>query len=189
MKSRLRIFADTQPETPLEILTDRSAIAGRLAEFGLDMAHWEATTPLFPDATEAEVLEAYGADIFRMKIERDFPHVDVLRYSPDQNGEPVPRDRYYGEHTHADDEVRFVVEGAAVYFLHIGDKVLEVLCSAGDLLAVPRNVKHWFDPGQVPYLTMIRLFTDAGGWDAQFTGDRLIEKFPAFAGAGARDAA
>lgn len=184
MKTQLRIFGAKQPQAPREVLSDRDAIVARLATQGITLEHWEATAPLFPDASEADVLEAYGADIFRLKIDQDYQHIDVLRVDPKAAILEDLRERAHGEHTHADDEVRFIVEGAAVYFLHFEDEVYELRCSVGDLFTVPAEVRHWFDPGEIPYLTMIRLFSAAPGWAARYTGDPLVYRFAPFAGAG-----
>ena len=36
-----------------------------------------------------------------------------------------------------EDEIRFFVQGAGTFYLHLGDEVVAVLCEAGDLLSVP----------------------------------------------------
>jgi len=43
---------------------------------------------------------------------------------------------------------------------------------------VPANTTHWFDMGENPHFTCIRLFTTADGWVADFTGSDIATKFP-----------
>ncbi len=53
-----------------------------------------------------------------------------------------------------------------------------MLCEEGDLISVPAGTRHWFDMGPNPRFTAIRLFTNADGWIANFTGDTIADRFP-----------
>ena len=64
--SRLRIFNDTQPQTPLSVHADHADIAGELAKIGVRFEQWEATKPVAPGASQDEVIAAYRADIDRL---------------------------------------------------------------------------------------------------------------------------
>ena len=46
--------------------------------------------------------------------------------SPAEGGEM--RQKFLNEHTHADFEVRFFVDGSGLFYLHVGDRVYLVLC-------------------------------------------------------------
>src|SRR3546814_8454772 len=59
------------------------------------------------------------------------------------------RAKFLDEHFHKEDEVRFFVAGSGLFTLHVGDKVYEILCEAGDLVSVPDGTTHWFDMGQI----------------------------------------
>jgi 1,2-dihydroxy-3-keto-5-methylthiopentene dioxygenase len=88
------------------------------------------------------------------------------------------RDKVLHEHTHADFEVRFFVEGRGLFNLRKNGKVYAMLCERGDLLSVPAGTTHWFDMGPQPQLKAIRLFAIAEGWVATFTGDKIADRFP-----------
>src|SRR3546814_6097561 len=85
------------------------------------------------------------------------------------------RAKFLSEHTHADDEVRFFVEGSGQFYLHMNDRVYVMLCEAGDLISVPAGTRHWFDTGPNPMFTAIRLFVSPDGWVADFTGDPIAD--------------
>ena len=176
--SRLRIYADTQAEPPLALLTDHAAIAKALAEVGVRFEQWQATQPLQPGASQDEVIAAYRNDIDRLMREEGYRSVDVISLSPDHPDRAALRAKFLSEHTHAEDEVRFFVAGAGQFTLHIDDKVYEVLCESGDLIGVPDRTRHWFDMSESPYFIAIRLFTNAEGWIAEFTGTDIAERFP-----------
>jgi 1,2-dihydroxy-3-keto-5-methylthiopentene dioxygenase len=72
-------------------------------------------------------------------------------------------------------------EGGATFFLHAGGKVIELYAERGDLIRVPAGARHWFDSGERPSFTAIRLFTSPNGWEATFTGDPIPDRFVATA--------
>lgn len=87
---------------------------------------------------------------------------------------------FLNEHMHDDFEVRFFVDGRGLFYLHPNDKVYVLLCEQGDLISVPANLKHWFDMGENPHFTAIRLFTTPDGWKARFTDSGIASTFPSF---------
>jgi 1,2-dihydroxy-3-keto-5-methylthiopentene dioxygenase len=116
--------------------------------------------------------------VARLKAERGYLSVDVIRMVPDHPERDMLRTKFLSEHRHAEDEVRFFVEGEGLFTLHLNDRVYAVLCAAGDLISVPAGTPHWFDMGPSPRFTAIRLFTNPDGWIAQFTGDTIADRFP-----------
>ena len=88
------------------------------------------------------------------------------------------RQKFLAEHTHSEDEVRFFVEGRGLFCLHLGEEVLQVLCEAGDWIAVPAGTRHWFDMGPEPHFCALRFFDNPAGWVAEFTGDQIADHYP-----------
>jgi 1,2-dihydroxy-3-keto-5-methylthiopentene dioxygenase len=176
--SRLRIFNDTQPQTPLSVHTDHADIAHELAKVGVRFEQWEASQPIAPGASQDEVIAAYRADIDRLMAEEGYQAVDVISLGPDHPDRATLRQKFLSEHTHSEDEVRFFVAGAGQFTLHLAGKVYDILCEQGDLIGVPDGTRHWFDMSESPYFVAIRLFTNKDGWVAQFTGEDIAERFP-----------
>ena len=176
--SRLRIFNETQPQTPLSVHTDHADIARELAKMGVRFERWEAGQPIAPGASQEEVIAAYRSDIDRLMAEEGYQAVDVISLKPDHPDRATLRQKFLSEHTHSEDEVRFFVAGAGQFTLHLGDKVYDVLCEQGDLIGVPDGTRHWFDMSESPYFVAIRLFTNKEGWVAQFTGETIADSFP-----------
>ena len=56
----------------------------------------------------------------------------------------------------------------------------QVLCEAGDLIAVPDSMTHWFDMGPEPSFVAIRFFTEPDGWVGHFTGTDIAQRFPRY---------
>ncbi len=113
-----------------------------------------------------------------MVAECGYQSVDVVRIERGTpNTEPIRR-KFLDEHRHSEDEVRFFVEGRGAFYLHVGDRVYQTICTKGDLISVPAGTKHWFDMGADPEFTAIRLFINPDGWVATFTGDAIAAGFP-----------
>ncbi|MEZ5544363.1 MAG: acireductone dioxygenase [Lysobacteraceae bacterium] len=176
--SRLRIFPDTDPVTPLFASGSHAAIAEQLGKIGVRFEQWEANQPLAPGASSDEVFAAYRADIDRLVAENGFNTVDVVSIAPDNPNREAMRAKFLEEHFHKEDEVRFFVAGAGLFTLHVGEKVYEILCEQGDLIGVPDGTTHWFDMGPEPFFVAIRFFTEPDGWVGHFTGSDIAQRFP-----------
>jgi 1,2-dihydroxy-3-keto-5-methylthiopentene dioxygenase len=176
--SRLRIFDERRPDTPLGTYTGPADIARELGNVGVRFEQWEANAPIAPGASQEEVIAAYRADVDRLMREEGYQSVDVISLAPDHPDRATLRRKFLSEHTHSEDEVRFFVAGSGQFTLHLGGKVYDVLCEAGDLIGVPDGTPHWFDMSESPSFVAIRLFTNKEGWVANFTGADIAERFP-----------
>lgn len=178
--SRLLVYSEQTPGARELETGDGRAMAAALARIGVRFERWEASQPLSADMDDQAVMKAYQGDIERLKRECGYRSVDVLRCLPDNPQRAELRRKFLDEHTHAEDEVRFFVEGAGVFYLRAGGKVHVTRCERGDLISVPAGTRHWFDMGPAPHFTAIRLFTNPDGWVAKFTGDPIAQKYPAY---------
>ena len=178
--TRLVVYSAASPAQILLDTEDFDVITREVAAVGARFERWEAARPLAPGATQDEILDVYSAAIDRLKRERGYASADVVRIRPDTPNWPALRQKFLAEHTHSEDEVRFFVEGSGAFYLHIGDKVLEVVGTAGDLLSVPQGTPHWFDGGPVGDFTCIRLFSEQSAWVAQYTGAPIADAFPRY---------
>jgi len=178
--SRLTIYAEDNPTHPLLRTEDGARIAAALEPIGVRFERWSAACELPRETDDAAVMEAYRGDIERLKSQCGYQSVDVLRCLPDNPKRLELRQKFLDEHTHDEDEVRFFVEGAGVFYLRAAGKVHMTLCERGDLIGVPAGTRHWFDMGAAPHFTAIRLFTTPAGWVAKFTGEPIARQFPSF---------
>ncbi|GIX36276.1 MAG: acireductone dioxygenase [Lysobacteraceae bacterium] len=175
--SRLRIFSDHDPEVPLFASCEAEAIRTQLQAVGVRYERWPLR-PLPAEAAPERILETYREEVERLRQECGYQAVDVVSLRPDHPDRQALREKFLSEHTHSEDEVRFFVAGSGLFSLHIGNRVYEVLCTAGDLIGVPDGTRHWFDMGPEPFFVAIRLFTNPEGWVARYTGDGIASRFP-----------
>lgn len=178
--SRLTIYPDDNPEKAELDTTDVAEIVTALNQIGVRFERWEASQKFPREAEDSVVMEAYRTDIERIKNENGYQTVDILRCNAATPDKPAIRAKFLNEHTHDEDEVRFFVEGAGIFYLRVNDRVHMTLCERGDLISVPAGVTHWFDMGPEPEITALRFFDNKEGWVPHFTGSDIAQKFPKF---------
>ncbi|CDL31475.1 1,2-dihydroxy-3-keto-5-methylthiopentene dioxygenase [Enterobacter hormaechei] len=145
---------------------------------GVRFERWAADRDLGHDPAPEAVIAAYQHAIDKLVAEKGYQSWDVISLRADNPQKDALRAKFLNEHTHGEDEVRFFVEGAGLFCLHIGDEVYQVLCEKNDLISVPAGTPHWFDMGSEPNFTAIRIFDNPEGWVAQFTGDAIADAYP-----------
>ena len=176
--SSLRIFSVNQPPDVRFHSDDAAVIAEKLQQKGVRFEQWQAAATISASSSAEQVMNAYAADINRLKQQQGYFTVDVISLSPTHPDKAALRQKFLDEHIHTEDEVRFFVRGQGLFCLHLGDEVYQVLCQQNDLISVPANTPHWFDMGTEPDFTAIRLFNNTEGWVAHFTGATLSRQFP-----------
>ncbi|MEB3264120.1 MAG: cupin domain-containing protein [Synechococcus sp.] len=164
--------------SPLLRSSDAELIARELGARGVRFERWATPVALAADADQEAILAAYSGEIARVKAEGGYRTVDAIRLGPDHPDREALRAKFLSEHTHAEDEVRFFVEGRGLFCLHIGDEVLQLVCEQGDWIGVPAGTRHWFDTGERPCFCALRFFDNSEGWVATFTGDPIASRFP-----------
>lgn len=130
-------------------------------------------------AVPAEALEAHGIH-FRhlgldpavyqpvlddLKAKSGYVAQDEVRMSRETPNLEAVLKKFDDEHTHADDEVRFILDGEAVFDVRDrGDRFVRVVVEAGDLIVVPAKTNHRFELTGLCRVHAVRLFKDAAGW-------------------------
>lgn len=175
--SLLAIYADNAA-SPQLISQDAELIQRELAARGIGFERWPARAVLAADADTETILAAYAADITRVQADGGYGTVDAIRLGPDHPDRAALRQKFLAEHTHAEAEVRFFVEGRGLFCLHLGQEVLQLICERNDWIRVPAGTRHWFDMGPEPSFCALRFFDNTEGWVARFSGDAIAERYP-----------
>src|SRR6266851_10193287 len=177
--SRLTVYRDNEPAAPVLVTEDADAIATALRPIGVRFERWESPVALSPDDAPEAILAAYRPYLDTLMGELKAGSADVIKLTPDNPNAAALRQKFLSEHTHTEDEVRFFVHGSGNFIMHVEGKVYDAHCVQGDLISVPAQTRHWFDAGERPYFTALRVFSDQSGWVAQYTGETIAERFPA----------
>lgn len=159
--TRLTIFDEAGTEVART--EDVDAIAARLAAIDVRFERWP--TEGFEDRVEALRAQGYST-------------IDVVGVTPDHPERAKMRGTFLSEHRHAEDEIRFFLQGCGLFTLRAAGHVHAVRCEAGDMISVPAGMRHWFDMGEAPSFTAMRFFRTPEGWVGDFTGDPIADGFP-----------
>jgi 1,2-dihydroxy-3-keto-5-methylthiopentene dioxygenase len=142
----------------------------QLDEVGIRFERWRPSHPVAPDAAAAEILQAYDAEIQRLKQEGGYVTADVIDVKPETPNLDAMLAKFSKEHWHDEDEVRFIIEGHGIFHVHPRNgPTLAIEVGPGDLLRVPKGTWHWFDLCADRRIRAIRLFQDAAGWTPHYT--------------------
>ena len=177
--SRLTVYEESRPGEPELRTEDPEEIASALSRLNVRFERWDSPVHLSPDDSAEAILDAYRPYLDTLMGETGAGSADVIKLTPDHPQAGALRAKFLNEHTHSEDEVRFFVHGSGNFIMHVDGRVYDAHCEQGDLISVPAGTKHWFDAGDRPFFTALRVFTDQSGWVADFTGDTNSERFPA----------
>ncbi len=134
----------------------QTAIGGaKLNEEGIFYVHMSTDRAVY-----AEPLAALCAE--RGYISQDQVHLSATT----PNLEPL-LDKFFSEHLHTDEEIRFVLEGEGIFDLRDkDDRWMRVHVVPGDLIIVPPHKYHRFALTDARLITCKRLFQNQDGWAA-----------------------
>ena len=161
-------------------LTDQDEVTRYLAKLGIDYERWPGAQRVAPDATAAEVLAAYSAEIDQLKARGGYVTADVIDVTAQTPGIEAMLAKFSSEHWHDEDEVRFIIRGRGLFHIHPREgagPVVAIEVEAGDLIRVPRGTWHWFDLCADRDIRAIRLFQDKAGWTPHYTNSGVHQGF------------
>jgi 1,2-dihydroxy-3-keto-5-methylthiopentene dioxygenase len=163
------------PETNQKIESEPE-IRAALGTVGIDYERWSLDR-VPQDCSADEVLDAYAEEIDAMKKRGGYVTADVIDVKPETPNLEAMLARFDKEHTHSEDEVRFILAGRGIFFLHLGEKVYSVEVGPGDMLRVPRGTTHWFTLCEERRIRAIRWFQQTEGWTPQYTGSGVDQGY------------
>lgn len=149
-----------------------------LTSIGIDYERWNPAHHVAADAPAEEILAAYSPEIDRLKANEGYVTADVIDVKPQTPGLSEMLAKFSREHTHDDDEVRFIIEGRGLF--HINPEtgpVCAIEVEAGDLIRVPSGTLHWFNLCEDQRIRAIRLFKDPAGWSPNYSASGVDENY------------
>ncbi len=150
-------------------ITQRADIEIYLRRYGIWYEHWDVEGRVDVNAEAEDILNAYAPEIQRLIQRGNYVTADVINVSPSTPNLEALLDKFNKEHTHDEDEVRFVVDGSGVFHVNpVSNPVFAVEMHSGDLINVPRGTRHWFNLCGDKTIKTIRLFQDPSGWTPHY---------------------
>jgi 1,2-dihydroxy-3-keto-5-methylthiopentene dioxygenase len=167
------VAGDTEEDRRVE---SEPEIRAELAALGIDYERWTLDR-VGAGASAGEVLAAYVDKIEEMKRRGGYVTADVIDVNSETPNLDAMLAKFDKEHTHSEDEVRFILAGRGIFFLVLDDRVASVEVGPGDMLRVPRGTKHWFTLCEDRRIRAIRWFQDTTGWTPHYTGSGVDQGY------------
>jgi 1,2-dihydroxy-3-keto-5-methylthiopentene dioxygenase len=161
-------------------LTDLEAIGAELAVLNIGLNDWTTgedpqvqallDRPALEDAEKEQVLS--GLDHYFEQLKRDLGYTsrDLIVLNPDTPNLDALLVKFNAVHTHADDEVRYIVDGEGVFgFVRPDGSQVELTVQASEYINVPAGTEHWFYLTPSRRVKAVRYFAGTEGWTPQYT--------------------
>ncbi len=153
-------------------ITEAAEITSFLADHGIQFDRWPLEDRVDPSAPPEAILAAYGPEIEELKARGGFVTADVIDVRPETPNLDAMLAKFAKEHTHTEDEIRFILVGSGVFHINpVTAPVFAIEVHAGDLISVPMGTRHWFDLCKDKRIRAIRLFQDMSGWTPHYAED------------------
>lgn len=155
--SQLFVYHSSQPMQAVKVLNHFEDISSTLAAVGVHFAQWQAKQPLTAASSAEDIVAAYADDIADLKQGQGYDCVEVISMDEAHPEKAELRAKWLDEQVSSADESRCFVSGRALLSFHIDQHVYAVLCAKGALLTLPAGIRYWFDMGERPRFTALRL--------------------------------
>ena len=159
-------------------LDQPAEISEFLKPYGIEYERWEVEGRIGADASSEEILATYRPEIDALKTRGSYVTADVINVTAATPGLDQMLEKFSKEHTHSEDEIRFIVKGRGVFHIHPKNApVFSIQTDAGDLINVPAGTQHWFDLCSERTIRAIRLFKDPAGWTPAYMPEGVHYRF------------
>ena len=157
---------------------EQNEVRDYLQSIGIEYERWQLPVSLPIDASAEQILSAFSEQIDELKRRGGYVTADVIDVHADTPGLHAMLAKFNIEHTHDEDEVRYIIEGRGLFHIHPQQgPVVAIEVEAGDLIRVPRGTLHWFDLCGDRRIRAIRLFQDKSGWTPHYTGSGVDRNY------------
>jgi 1,2-dihydroxy-3-keto-5-methylthiopentene dioxygenase len=162
-----------------QTLTDVAAIQKQLEGLNVQLQSWpvvesSATAALLaqPGLTEAEkesVLRSLDHYFETLQAESGYHSRDLIVLHPDTPNLDGLLEKFSPPHTHAEDEVRYIVDGEGIFgFIAPDGQQMELTIQAEEYINVPANTPHWFYLTPQRWVKAVRYFSGTEGWVPEY---------------------
>ncbi|MCC5636385.1 acireductone dioxygenase [Nostoc sp. CHAB 5844] len=167
-----------------KILTDINHIAQELAPLNIQLNRWPVgeetelhrllTQDSLNEDQKAQVLRSLDHYFEQLQQTAGYQSRDLIVLHPEVPDLDGFLAKFTQIHTHADDEVRYIIDGEAIFgFVRPDDSQVELTVQQEEYINVPAGTEHWFYLTPARRVKAVRYFIDTSGWVPQYTGKKI----------------
>lgn len=179
--SHLCVFHSSNTRQPVKLLNHHEDIVRELASIDVVFEQRKLAAAVTTETTVDEVLAAYQQETDRLREQHGYVLVDVLQLDEarPEKERIAQRAELLAERI-AGAQAWLLVAGRGLFHFRVGEQVFALMCDKGDLLLLPEAIRYWFDAGENPRMTALRLLADEGGSIGERTGEDPASQYPVF---------
>lgn len=121
-----------------------------------------------------QVLTALDGYFEELKRTAGYQFRDLIVLHPGIPNLDVMVAKFDQSHTHADDEVRYIIDGEGVFgFVRPDGSQVELTVQPEEYINVPSGTEHWFYLTSARRIKAVRYFIGMDGWTPQYTSKEI----------------
>ncbi|MBD2337124.1 acireductone dioxygenase [Calothrix sp. FACHB-156] len=163
---------------------DIADITRELASLNIQLNHWTvgknpelhrllAQDSLNEDEKE-QVLQALDGYFEELQQTAGYQSRDLVVLHPGITNLDDLMAKFASIHTHADDEVRYIIDGEAVFgFVRPDGSQVELTVQPEEYINVPAKTEHWFHLTPKKRVKAVRYFISTEGWVPEYTARQI----------------
>jgi 1,2-dihydroxy-3-keto-5-methylthiopentene dioxygenase len=162
------------------IYTQLEDIAKELDPLRVQLNYWtignESTTQnllaqaILTEQEKGQVLKSLDYYFAQLKENMGYEARDLIVLHPDTPNLDSLLSKFNRCHIHADDEVRYIIDGEGIFgFVRPDGSQVELTIEAEEYINVPAETEHWFYLTDKKRIKAIRYFTTTEGWIPEYT--------------------
>lgn len=164
--------------------TKPEAIARELAALNIKLDRWAvgenpqtrallAKVALSDDEKE-QVLRSLDRYFDALKSTNGYESRDLIVLHPGITNIDTLMSKFAPCHTHADDEVRYIIDGEGVFgFVRPDGSQVELTIQPEEYINVPAGTPHWFHLTPARRVKAVRYFIGTEGWVPEYTDTEI----------------
>jgi 1,2-dihydroxy-3-keto-5-methylthiopentene dioxygenase len=166
------------------VYTEFADISRELAPLGIGLNTWAlGDSPelrnllqkaALTDEEKEQVLETLDHYFEQLQRTAGYQSRDLIVIHPEIPNLDGMLSKFDKIHTHADDEVRYVIDGEGVFgFVRPDGTQVRLTVEAEEYINVPAGTEHWFYLTNTKRIKAVRYFTSTEGWTPEYTGREI----------------
>lgn len=164
--------------------TELGEISLELAPLGVQLNRWSLGENLqmhrllaqesLNEAEKKQVLQTLDHYFEELQHNAGYQSRDLIVLHPGVADLSTLLAKFSSSHIHAEDEVRYIIDGEGVFgFVCSDGSQVELTVQAEDYIHVPVGTEHWFYLTSSQRIKAVRYFTTTEGWVPQYTNTKI----------------
>jgi 1,2-dihydroxy-3-keto-5-methylthiopentene dioxygenase len=162
------------------VSTELPVIVEELAPLGIQLNYWSVgedenlrellKRDRLNDSEKETVLQSLDCYFEQLQQSSGYTSRDLIVLHPEVPNLDTMLQKFDKVHTHADDEVRYIVAGEGIFgFVRPDGSQVELTVQPQEYINVPAGTEHWFYLTPARCVKAVRYFCGTGGWVPEYT--------------------